>query len=112
MLRQGVRGQGQRIQGPLRAETLLPYGAVTEAELPVLLEPRKRAWLRLTTLRRYGWGAYRALGHLHAAQYEVAALRDRHPGEAERERARVPGLRSRLRSAIAASRAEPAGAQA
>lgn len=112
LLRQGIRGQGNRLIGRLQAEAHSPYGAVSERELPVLLEPRKRAWLRLTTLRRHGWAAYQALGRLHAAQYEVAALRDTHPDQAERQRTRVREFRSRLRATTAAPRPEPAGAPA
>ncbi len=112
LLRQGVRGQGNRLRGRIQEESLLPHGAISERELPVLLEPRKRAWLRLTTLRRYGWSAYRALGQLQAAQYEVAALRDDRPAEAEEQRARVRRFRSDLRAATPAVRPEPAGAPA
>ncbi|AEV85526.1 Protease prsW [Actinoplanes sp. SE50] len=112
LMRQGVRGQGNRLRGRIRDEARQPYGVISDRELTLLLDPRKRGWLRLTTLRRYGWAAYRALGQLQAAQYEVAALRDEHPGEAKEHRARARRFRSDLRAATAVRRAEPAGAPA
>jgi protease PrsW len=75
LLRNGQRNQTAAITTGLHAEAHSGAGAVTEAEMPVLLNPAKRLWLQITVLRRYGPAAYRALARLHAAQYDLANQR-------------------------------------
>ena len=110
LLWRGTVGQGQRMAVALRAEAARPDAGVREEELDVLLDPRKRGWLRLVAWRRHGWAAYRALGRLHVTQYEVGASAEREPERAERLRMRIPELRARLRTAL--TEPQPAGAAA
>jgi hypothetical protein len=111
LLRRGLRGQGAGLAAGLRGEVATGLGAVTDAEVPVLLDPGRRLWLGITTLRRYGWAAYRALGRLQAAQFELGMLRwHRARGEAgeaapDEEALRV--LVGRRRAELAAVLARP-----
>jgi RsiW-degrading membrane proteinase PrsW (M82 family) len=116
LLRRGLRGQVTMLATELPAEAATGRGAVTEPEIPILLRPRKRSRLRLAALRRYGPAVYRALGRLHAAQYDLAALRRRRidypTGEAAAEedalRERIGQLRAQLRTTVTATPARPA----
>jgi RsiW-degrading membrane proteinase PrsW (M82 family) len=120
LLRRGLRSQAGGLAAELRAEESTRLGAVTDPEIPILLNPAKRFWLRATTLRRYGLPAYRALGRLQAAQYDLATQRwhrSRHetddsavPEEALRQRIRH--LRTELGTAVTTAQARPTEATA
>ncbi|OLB73325.1 MAG: hypothetical protein AUI14_26605 [Actinobacteria bacterium 13_2_20CM_2_71_6] len=75
LLRRGLRTQADGLATELRAEARAGFGVVTEAEIPVLLRPARRFWLRVVMLRRYGLAGFRALGRLHQAQLDLAAHR-------------------------------------
>jgi RsiW-degrading membrane proteinase PrsW (M82 family) len=112
LLRRGLRGQGAGLSAGLRGEVATGLGAVTDAEVPVLLDPGRRLWLGITTLRRYGWAAYRALGRLQAAQFELGLLRwHRARGEAGEAAPDEDALRvlvARRRAELAVAIASPA----
>ena len=108
VLRKGLRGLGTGLADGLREEVATGTGAVREDEIPILLAPRKRLWLRIVTLRRYGRAGYRALVRVQAAQYALAAERwhrvlgdsDLHtPSEAEL-RDRVLRAKQRLSAVV------------
>ena len=50
-------------------------GAITADDVQILLDPRTRTWLSLTTLRHHGWTAFRALRRIQSAQLELAMTR-------------------------------------
>ena len=118
LLRRGLRGQAAMLATDLSAEAATGHGAVTEPEIPILLNPRKRFRLRLAALRRYGPAAYRTLGQLHAAQYDLTAHRQRHtvfpPDDAAAAQnalcERIRQLRAQLHTTVTAGQARPAEA--
>lgn len=75
LMRGGGRSQAAGLATELRAEAHLGFGTVTDAEVPVLLSPGRRFWLRITMLRRYGWAGYRAMDRLQQAQLALATQR-------------------------------------
>jgi RsiW-degrading membrane proteinase PrsW (M82 family) len=107
MLRRGLASEGAWLGEELRAEARAGLGAVAEQDVPVLLNPGRRLWLRVTALRRYGWPAYRALGRLHAAQFDLAARRwHRARGELDDpvpDEEALRGVVARRRSELAAA---------
>jgi RsiW-degrading membrane proteinase PrsW (M82 family) len=72
LVRQGVRSQAAGLATELRAEADTGFGTVTDAEVPVLLSPARRFWLRFTVLRRHGIAGYRAVDRLQQAQLNLA----------------------------------------
>ncbi|WP_239342234.1 PrsW family intramembrane metalloprotease [Frankia sp. CiP3] len=103
LLRVGRRCDGTAIAIALRAEAASGFGAVTEPEIPVLLTPAKRLWLRVTMLRRYGWAGYTAVGQLQTAQFDLAARLAYGPGDGPPEsalRAGVFARRQRLATVV------------
>ena len=105
LLRRGVREQTGGLSRELFAEAGSPHGAVTEAEVPVLLNPLRRLLFRVFAARRRGGLAtYRYLGRLHAAQLDLAMWRwHRRRGEADAD---GPG-ESALRDRVLAIRSAP-----
>ncbi|MFE4856896.1 PrsW family intramembrane metalloprotease [Streptomyces sp. NPDC056670] len=75
LVRRGNKDQAAGLAVELRAEAATGFGAVTAAEVPVLLRPGRRLYLRLRALRRDGLGAYRDLGRVYAAQLRLGAAR-------------------------------------
>lgn len=75
LARGGARSQAAGLATELREEARLGFGTVTPAEVPVLLSPGRRFWLRVIMLRRYGWAGYRALDRLQQAQLALGTQR-------------------------------------
>jgi RsiW-degrading membrane proteinase PrsW (M82 family) len=75
LVRNGLRDQTAGLTAEVHAEAGTGRGAITEAEIPALLDPARRLWLQIAVLRRQGLAAYRALNRLHAAQYDLATYR-------------------------------------
>lgn len=75
LLRRGLRDQLSALRVELDAEAKTDFGAVTPAEVPLLLRPAMRWWLRFRTFRSGGIRAYRALARLHAAQLDLGMQR-------------------------------------
>ncbi|WP_285486621.1 PrsW family intramembrane metalloprotease [Amycolatopsis taiwanensis] len=75
LLRRGLRDQLAALRVELAAEANTGFGAVTPAEVSLLLRPGMRWWLRFRTFRSGGTGAYRALARLHAAQLDLGMQR-------------------------------------
>jgi hypothetical protein len=99
LVRNGRRAQTAGLTAEVHAEAGTGRGAITEAEIPTLLNPARRLWFEISVLRRHGLTAYRALNRLHAAQYDLAAQRWR---QASGEAADVEPLRDRIRQRRAA----------
>jgi hypothetical protein len=118
LLRRGLRTQAAVLATEMQAEAATGYGAITDPEIPVLLNPAKRLRLTVTALRRYGLASYRALGRLHAAQYDLATQRwhrarqdaDDWAVPEEELRERVLDLKNDLRTVVTAAKARPAQA--
>ncbi|WP_433062901.1 PrsW family intramembrane metalloprotease [Dactylosporangium sp. CS-033363] len=72
LVRAGGRSQAAGLSAELLTEADVGFGTVRAAEVPVLLSPARRFWLRITLLRRDGWAAYRAMDRLQQAQLELA----------------------------------------
>jgi RsiW-degrading membrane proteinase PrsW (M82 family) len=98
LLRRGVRTQTSGLLREFRAEAGTPYGTVTEAEIPVLLNPLRRLGLRLRAARRRGGlAAYRYVGRLHAAQLDLGMrLWHQRRGEADAAEPDEFALRDRV----------------
>jgi len=76
LLRRGGQDQAAGLARELAAEARAGTGAITPAEVPILLDPRRRFRLRLFAFRRRGGlGAYRYLARLQAAQLELVTER-------------------------------------
>jgi hypothetical protein len=76
LLRRGLRSQAAGLSRELGAEAQAGTGAVTAAEIPVLLDARRRFRLRVLAFRRHGGlEAYRYVGRLQAAQLDLATQR-------------------------------------
>lgn len=76
LVRRGLREQARAMTVELAREARLPGGAVTVAELPVLLDPRRRFGSRIQAWRSGGGhGAYRLLDWLQQAQLAVGVQR-------------------------------------
>jgi alkyl hydroperoxide reductase subunit AhpC len=82
--------------------------AITEREVPFLVDPALRLWAVVSTWRRYGRDAALALRRLQAAQLDLAAWRwQQHAGlgadpaweEGEKLRAKVILLKTRADAA-------------
>lgn len=75
LLRRGTRDQAAALAVELAAEAATGYGAVTQDDVPVLLHPARRFYLRLKALRHGGITAYQHLGRLHQAQLRLGMAR-------------------------------------
>jgi RsiW-degrading membrane proteinase PrsW (M82 family) len=75
LLRRGIRSQTGAMAAELTAEAQTGHGAVTEDEVPTLLRPARRFYLRYKAFRRGGRTSSRHLKRLWAAQLELATLR-------------------------------------
>jgi len=62
--------QGLAVELDRESRTGLP--AVTPVEVPVLLDPATRLWMRVRTVRELGFAAYRQVRRVQAAQLELA----------------------------------------
>ncbi|WP_078871793.1 PrsW family intramembrane metalloprotease [Streptomyces sp. NRRL S-337] len=104
LLRRGTQDQAAALAVELRAEAATGHGAVTADEVPVLLSPPRRFYLRLRALRRHGITAYHHLGRLYDAQLRLGMTRwhrsrdeyDPHTADAPAEdalRRRIAGLK-------------------
>jgi RsiW-degrading membrane proteinase PrsW (M82 family) len=111
LVRNGRRSQTASLTEALNAEADSGFGAVTAAEVPVLLNPARRLWLQVTLLRRNGVAAYRAISRLHAAQYDLATQRwHQTRGESadlEPLRDRIRRVRDELASTVTAGQTSP-----
>jgi hypothetical protein len=98
LLRRGVREQTNGLSRELFVEAGSQHGAVTDAEVPVLLDPLRRWLLRVFAARRRGGLAtYRYLGRLHAAQLDLGMrLWHQRRGEADADEPGEPELRDRV----------------
>jgi RsiW-degrading membrane proteinase PrsW (M82 family) len=84
LLRRGLKDQAAALAVELRAEAATGFGVVTALEVPVLLRPARRFYLRLSVLQREGIAGYRQLGRLFAAQLDLGMARwHRSRGESE-----------------------------
>jgi hypothetical protein len=118
LLRQGLRSQAAGLTTELTAEARTGSGAVQDAEVPILLKPARRFWLRLVFLRRYGFAASRTLRRLQAAQLDLGTQRwHRARGEAAPDappedltRQRILRLRYEIRAHLQATHPTPASA--
>ncbi|MER7164956.1 PrsW family glutamic-type intramembrane protease [Micromonospora sp. NPDC000207] len=105
LLRHGLREQAEGIADVLLAEARSGTGTVTPVEVPMLIVPARRFWLRVTLLRRAGRDAYRAVVAVQRAQLTLAthqwlSSQGRVPPDpAEEHRLRVRILRRRTRQA-------------
>ncbi|HEY5855648.1 MAG TPA: PrsW family glutamic-type intramembrane protease [Aldersonia sp.] len=100
LLRHGIRDQRVAVAAGLHAEAATGAGAITDAEVPILLNPSRRLWLRIVSLRRYGPATYRTLGRLHAAQFELLSS----PTDSRnRPHQQITQHRAALRTALAAA---------
>ncbi|MEV5510016.1 PrsW family intramembrane metalloprotease [Streptomyces orinoci] len=112
LLRRGLRDQAEALAVELRAEAATGQGAVTAAEVPVLLRPARRFYLRLHALRHQGPDAYRRLGRLYAAQLRLGMARwhrsrdeyDPYAPDEQALRQRVLALKHQPGPAVAAGR--------
>lgn len=75
LLRRGLRDQAADLAVELGGEARTGLGAVTPEEIPPLLRPARRFFVKFRALRQDGLGAYRFLSRLHAAQLDLAMLR-------------------------------------
>jgi RsiW-degrading membrane proteinase PrsW (M82 family) len=76
LLRRGRRDQAAGLARELVMEARAGTGAITAAEVPILLDPGRRFRLRLLAFRRRGGlGAYRYLARLQAAQLDLVTER-------------------------------------
>jgi hypothetical protein len=75
LLRRGLRSQTGAMAAELTAEAQTGHGAVTDDEVPTLVRPARRFFLRYKALRRGGRASSRHLSRLWAAQFELATLR-------------------------------------
>jgi RsiW-degrading membrane proteinase PrsW (M82 family) len=98
LLRRGVREQTSALTRELTAEAGSAHGAVTAAEVPVLLNPLRRFLLRVRAARhRGGLTAYRYVARLHAAQLDLAMrLWHQHRGDADAGEPSAAELRDRV----------------
>jgi RsiW-degrading membrane proteinase PrsW (M82 family) len=75
LVRRGLRDQAGALAFELPAEAATGAGAITAAEVRVLLEPPLRLWLKVRAFRQHGLPGYRALTSLHAAQFDLGVHR-------------------------------------
>lgn len=98
LLRRGLRYQSAALAVELRVEARNGHDAVTEAELPVLLNPARRFRARVDAFRRGGPRAYGRLSRLYQAQLDLGICRwhqaRQDPDQADVDLAR---LRRRIR---------------
>ncbi len=71
LLRKGMRDQSTAMAAGLTAAAADGSGAVIGAEVPILLDARRRFGLRLATFAQRGLPAYRWLTELHDRQLEL-----------------------------------------
>ncbi|MBB4911659.1 PrsW family intramembrane metalloprotease [Actinophytocola algeriensis] len=108
LLRGGVRAQTAGLSREFFVEAGSPHGAVTDAEVPVLLDPLRRWLLRVLAARRHGFAAYRHLGRLHAAQLDLGMrLWHQRRGEAGAHEPGETELRDRVLAIRAAAPLSP-----
>lgn len=106
LLRAGCRVRAAAARTSVPAEAAAGH-AITDREVPFLVDPALRLWAVVSTWRRYGRGAALALNRVQAAQLDLAGWRWRRqcagsPGvpvaeekEGEELRAKVIRLKSR-----------------
>ncbi|MEV5884817.1 PrsW family glutamic-type intramembrane protease [Streptomyces sp. NPDC052020] len=75
VLRRGLRAQAAGTEAALRAEAADGHGAVTEPEIGLLLDPRRRLLLELRVWRRDGTAGLRHLLRFQQAQLDLATQR-------------------------------------
>ncbi|SCL56502.1 Protease prsW family protein [Micromonospora citrea] len=91
-----LRRETRSLHRQLRAEAADPTGAVTPAEVSVLLDAPRRFMMRLHTLLWESPAAYRRIKRLHAAQLDLAFARWRR----ERGEPQPPSTEEALRQLI------------
>ncbi|MFJ8620093.1 PrsW family glutamic-type intramembrane protease [Streptomyces clavifer] len=75
ILRRGLKAQAAGLTDALIAEAASGHGAVTEAEIDLLLSPRRRLLLELRVWRRDGIAGLRHLLRFQQAQLDLVAQR-------------------------------------
>jgi RsiW-degrading membrane proteinase PrsW (M82 family) len=75
LLRRGLRGQVGGLTVELSREAQTGLGAVTPDEIPALLGPALRFFVKFRAFRQGGVAAYRHVARLHAAQFDLAMQR-------------------------------------
>ncbi|HVX44847.1 MAG TPA: PrsW family glutamic-type intramembrane protease [Mycobacteriales bacterium] len=73
--RHGMREQQRFLAEELALETLVGFGGVSEAEVPVLLNPSARFFYRVRAFQHGGLTEYRILTRLYAAQLDLGTTR-------------------------------------
>jgi hypothetical protein len=115
LLRQGLRAQADGLGRQLTAEAQIGTDTVAPVEVPMLLSPARRLWLKLVLLRRHGQAAWRNTSRLHAAQLDLATARwhlarleaDPMADNLEVLRERVRSLKRRQALILGATRSRP-----
>ncbi|MEU6072957.1 PrsW family intramembrane metalloprotease [Micromonospora sp. NPDC047074] len=102
-----LRQETRLLHRHLQAEAGTTFGAVTPAEVPVLVNAPLRFRMRLRALWRGDHQAYARVKRLHAAQLDLAFVRWRR----ERGDPQPPGAEESLRHRIGRLRSEPAAHQ-
>ncbi|MEV6596366.1 PrsW family glutamic-type intramembrane protease [Actinoplanes sp. NPDC051346] len=99
LLHKGLGGQAGGLGRQLAAEARAGTGTVAPVEVPMLLSPARRLWLKVVLLRRHGLAAWRNTSRLHAAQLALATARWHLARlEADPLAEGLDGLRERVRS--------------
>jgi hypothetical protein len=99
ILRSANRERAAAAAVAVPAEAATGGGAITEPEVPVLVDPALRLWLVVTAWRRLGPQHVRGLLRLHSAQLDLAGWRWQEqqgraePAEGDRLRAQVMRLK-------------------
>lgn len=97
-----LRQETRSLHRQLRGEACDPRGAITRAEVPVLVNPSLRLRMRLQALLRGDRPAYTRMKRLHSAQLDLAFARwRRHRGDPP-----PPGTEDTLRQRIRDLRTE------
>jgi RsiW-degrading membrane proteinase PrsW (M82 family) len=71
LLRRGLRAQAAVLRATFEAEVAADSGVVTRAEIPMLLNPRRRLVLRVRDWRRHGFDGVLRTHHLHRSQLDL-----------------------------------------
>ena len=98
MLRSARRARAAAANTAVPAEAASGGPAITQAEVPFLVNPSLRFWALVTTFRRYGADRARRLLRLQSAQLELAAwhLRMRQEGADPETQEEGPVLRAKV----------------
>ena len=75
LLAMGLEMEGKALRQQLEAEAAEGTGAVTAAEVPILISPWRRLRQRMAVFARHGFGPYRRLLALQQAQLNLAMER-------------------------------------